>query len=250
VSEQKGESLSTSMITSMAIRNFDPPKVLRGYDPERVDAFLKAVASRFESAVNEIEVLQRRLQEFETRRSTAETPGHPDSDSGLAPTIGALEQELENFRLREEAVGAALVVAQQSAAEIRAAAEGESEAIRTKAQEEADQLVSEARLVAQGIADDASTQRSIFEEERASVRAEAQKEADRLVSEARLAAQQIEDEASMQRSTYQEELERLRLLHESTRQDLSNFLLESLQRLTEPTDEDASTARTASSSDA
>ena len=46
-----------------------------------------------------------------------------------------------------------------------------------------------------------------------------------------------------------EELERLRLLHETTRQDLSNFLLESLQRLTEPADEGASTARTAKSND-
>jgi DivIVA domain-containing protein len=234
----------------MAIRDFDPPKVLRGYDPERVDAFLKEIASRFESAVKEIANLQKRLQEFEAHPSTVEAPAHPDPDGDLAATIGALEQELESFRLREEAVGAALVVAQQSAAEIRAAAEGEIEAIRTKAQEEADQFVSEARLVAQGIADDASTQRAIFEEERAAVRAEAQKEADRVVSEARLAAQQIEDEASTQRSTYDEELERLRLLHETTRQDLSNFLLESLQRLTEPADEGASTARTAKGKDA
>jgi DivIVA domain-containing protein len=249
VSEQKGESLSASTITSMAIRNFDPPKVLRGYDPERVDAFLKEVANRFESAVNEIVALQRRLREFEVRPGTTDTPADPDFYSDLAATIGGLELELESFRQREEAVGAALVAAQQSAAEIRAAAEGEIEALRTKAQEEADQLVSEARVLAQGIADDASTQRSIIEEERAAVLSEAQKEGDRLVSEARLAAQQIEDDASTRRSTYEEELERLRLLHETTRQDLSNFLLESLQRLTEPADEGASTARTAKSND-
>jgi DivIVA domain-containing protein len=100
----------------MAIRNFDPPKVLRGYDPERVDAFLKEVANRFEAAVEEIAALQRRLQVEEAHPSTTEAPGHPDPDGDLGATIGALELELERFRLREEAVGAALVVAQQSAA--------------------------------------------------------------------------------------------------------------------------------------
>ena len=193
----------------MAIRNFAPPTALAGYDRKTVDAFLKEVAARYEHAVEESNSLRRQVQALEKSRSDAQTVS-PDGD--LAAHASALEEELASLRQREQAIGAALLVAEEAAARIRAEAERDVEATRTTANEHAE-----------------------------AVRAKSQEEANKLVSDARKLAEQIEQDATANRSEHEQELERLKTLHETTREDLATFLLEALHRLREPGEDDAET---------
>jgi len=186
----------------MAIRNFAPPTAIAGYDRKAVDAFLKEFATRYEQAVEEGNSLRRRVQELEKSLSDAQAVS---SDSDLAAQVSALAEELASFRQREQAIGAALLVAEEAAAGIRAKAERDVEAIRTTANDHAE-----------------------------AIRAKSQEEANRLVSDARKLAEQVEQDATAKRFTYEQELERLKTLQETTREDLATFLLEALHRLREP----------------
>jgi len=205
---EKGQSISAATITPMAIRNFAPPTALAGYDRKAVDAFLKEFATRYEQAVAEGDSLRRRVRELEAGLNDAHTVS---SDGDLSAEAAALREELASLRQREQAIGAALVFAEEAAARIRAEAERDVEAIRTTANEDAEAL-----------------------------RARSQEEASRLVSDARKLAEQVEQDATAKRFTYERELERLKTLHEATREGLATFLLEALHRLREP-DEDAET---------
>ena len=193
----------------MAIRNFAPPTALAGYDRKTVDAFLKEFATRYEQAVAEGNSLRRRVRELETSPNDAPVVS---SDDDLAAEASALREELASLRQREQAIGAALVVAEEAAARIRAGAERDVEAIRTTANEHAEALL-----------------------------AKSQEEASRLVSDARELAEQVEQDATAKRFTYEQELRRLKTLHEATREELATFLREALHRLREPGEDDAET---------
>jgi DivIVA domain-containing protein len=208
---EMGQSISAETLTPMAIRNFAPPTALAGYDRKTVDAFLKELASRYEHAVDEGASLRRRVQALETSLSDAQAVS---SDGDLTAQASALEEELASFRQREHAIGAALLVAEEVAARIRAEAERDVEAIRTAANDHAD-----------------------------GVRTKAKEEANRLVSDARTLTEQIEQDATAKRLAYEQELERLKTLHETTREDLATFLLEALHRLREPAEDRADTDR-------
>jgi cell division septum initiation protein DivIVA len=199
---ERGQSISAATLTPMAIRNFAPPTALAGYDRKTVDSFLKELATRYEQAVEESASLRRQVQALEESLSDARPVS---SDGDLAARASALEEELASLRRREQAIGAALLVAEEAAAGIRSEAERNVEAIRTTADEHAK-----------------------------NVRAKAQEEADKLVSDARELAERIERDAMAKRLTYEQELERIRTLHETTREDLATFLLEALHRLREP----------------
>jgi DivIVA domain-containing protein len=206
---EKGQSISAATLTPMAIRNFAPPTALAGYDRKTVDAFLKELAARYEQAVAEGDSLRRQVQALETSQSNAPTVS---TDGDLAAQASALVEELASFRQREHAIGAALVVAEVAAERIRAEARLDAEAIRTTANDDAE-----------------------------GVRTKAQAEANRLVSDAREFAEQVEQDATAKRVTYEQKLERLKTLHETTREDLATFLLEVLHGLRQPGEDDAET---------
>jgi DivIVA domain-containing protein len=219
----KGKSISAATITPMAIRNFAPPTALAGYDRKTVDAFLQELATRYEQAVRESDSLRQRAQALEASLRDAEAVS---SNGDLASEASELAEELASFRRREQSIGAALLVAEEAAARIRAEAEGKVEAIRTAA------------------TDDAEAIRTAANDDAEAVRAKAQEEANKLVSEARTFAEQIERDATAKWVAYEEKLEGLKSLHETTREDLATFLLEALQRLRQ-SDDDAETDQVA-----
>ncbi len=94
-------------------------RILRGYDPEQVDAFLELVADRLGGLV----------AEDRTRRER----------------LGVLEEKLERYEEREKALNDALMAAQELREEARAQAEREAELRIREAESRAEQIVQEAR---------------------------------------------------------------------------------------------------------
>jgi cell division septum initiation protein DivIVA len=210
MSEGKGRPAGAARsISPRTIREFTAPAVIRGYDRDVVDGFLKEVATTYERAVNDLAALERRVRELETAADQS-VPPWVDIDDGDGPTgVDALKRELQTYREREHAVAAALVVAQKGANDLRAEAEKDAERIRMAVAADVEEL-----------------------------RSAAKEEAESIVVEARLQAKKIEEEASADRSAFERELERLRLLKEATRQDLSEFLTQALRGLQEPGNDD------------
>jgi len=192
MSNEKGHAGAAHSITPPAIREFMAPAVIRGYDRDTVDAFLQEAA--YEVAVNDLAAAERRVHQLETLCATG---------------MEVLQRELRTYREREHAVGAALVVAQQVASELRSKAEQDAEAIRSAAATDVEGL----RSAAKG-------------------------EAESIIAQARLQATKIEEDASSARSMFEGELERLRSLKEATQHDLAEFLAQALRGLQESVDHD------------
>lgn len=106
-------------LTPLDVRRYEFGRVLRGYDPERVDQFRDEVAE-------ELERLTRLNQELEQKAR-------------------GFHDQLKSFRDRDKALNDALIHAQQLRAEIREQAERESQLTLREAQTEADRLRSSAQ---------------------------------------------------------------------------------------------------------
>jgi DivIVA domain-containing protein len=106
-------------LTPLDVRRYEFNRVLRGYDPDRVDQFREQVAE-------ELDRLTRLNQELEQKART-------------------LHDQLKSFRDRDKALNEALVTAQQLRAEIREQAERESQLIIREAQSQADGIVAGAQ---------------------------------------------------------------------------------------------------------
>jgi DivIVA domain-containing protein len=109
----------TFHLTPLDVRRYEFGKVLRGYDPERVDQFREQVA-------NELERLVRQNQELEQKARS-------------------FHDQLKSFRERDKALNEALVHAQQLRSEIRDQSERESQLILREAQAQADSIVMNAQ---------------------------------------------------------------------------------------------------------
>jgi DivIVA domain-containing protein len=109
----------TFHLTPLDVRRYEFSRVLRGYDPDRVDQFREQVAE-------ELERLTRLNQELEQKART-------------------LHDQLKSFRDRDKALNEALVTAQQLRSEIRDQAERESQLIIREAQSQADGIVAGAQ---------------------------------------------------------------------------------------------------------
>src|SRR5579871_2135507 len=109
----------TFHLTPLDVRRYEFGRVLRGYDPERVDQFRDQVA-------DELERLARTNQELEAKAK-------------------GFHEQLRAFRERDKAINEALVSAQQLRSEIRDQAEKEGQLILREAQAEADRLLEEGR---------------------------------------------------------------------------------------------------------
>ena len=106
-------------LTPLDVRRYEFGRVLRGYDPDRVDQFREQVAE-------ELERLTRINTELEQKART-------------------LHDQLKSFRDRDKALNEALVTAQQLRSEIREQAERESQLIIREAQSQAEGIVAGAQ---------------------------------------------------------------------------------------------------------
>ncbi len=106
-------------LTPLDVRRYEFGRVLRGYDPARVDQFREQVA-------NELERLTRLNQELEQKAR-------------------AFHDQLKSFRERDKALNDALVSAQQLRAEMRDQAERESSLVLREAQAQAESIVTNAQ---------------------------------------------------------------------------------------------------------
>lgn len=106
-------------LTPLDVRRYEFGRVLRGYDPERVDQFREQVA-------DELERLTRLNQELEQKART-------------------FHDQLKSFRERDKALNEALVSAQQLRADIRDQSERESQLTLREAQAQAESIVATAQ---------------------------------------------------------------------------------------------------------
>jgi DivIVA domain-containing protein len=106
-------------LTPLDVRRYEFGRVMRGYDPARVDQFREQVA-------DELERLTRINQELEQKARS-------------------FHDQLKSFRERDKALNEALVSAQQLRADIRDQSERESQLLLREAQAEAMRLVEDAQ---------------------------------------------------------------------------------------------------------
>jgi DivIVA domain-containing protein len=106
-------------LTPLDVRRYEFGRVLRGYDPERVDQFREQVAG-------ELERLTRVNQELEQKARS-------------------FHDQLKAFRERDKALNDALVSAQQLRSEMKDQSERESNLILREAQAQAESIVANAQ---------------------------------------------------------------------------------------------------------
>jgi DivIVA domain-containing protein len=106
-------------LTPLDVRRYEFGRVMRGYDPARVDQFREQVA-------DELERLTRLNQELEQKAR-------------------GFHDQLKSFRERDKALNEALVSAQQLRNEIRDQSERESQLIVREAQAAADRILADAQ---------------------------------------------------------------------------------------------------------
>jgi DivIVA domain-containing protein len=105
-------------LTPLDVRRYEFGRVLRGYDPERVDQFKEQVA-------DEMERLTRMNQELEAKARS-------------------FHEQLKSFRERDKALNEALVSAQELRSQMRDQAERESQLLLREAQAAADRALVDA----------------------------------------------------------------------------------------------------------
>ena len=106
-------------LTPLDVRRYEFGRVLRGYDPERVDQFRNQVA-------DEMERLTRLNAELEQKARS-------------------FHDQLKSFKERDKALNEALVHAQQLRGEMREQAERESQLMLREAQAQADSVLASAQ---------------------------------------------------------------------------------------------------------
>lgn len=112
-------------LTPLDIRNKTFRRAFRGYDEDEVDAFLEQVMREFEQLLRDNAALRDQVEMYSSRLQQYEN----------------LEHTLHN----------ALIVAQQTADEVRAAARREAELVLEEARRQAEQIVHEARVQAEAL---------------------------------------------------------------------------------------------------
>ena len=102
-------------LTPLDVRRYEFGRVMRGYDPARVDQFREQVADELERLTHLNQELDQKARGF--------------------------HDQLKAFRDRDKALNEALVHAQQLRAEIREQAERESQLLIREAQQQAERIV-------------------------------------------------------------------------------------------------------------
>ena len=115
-------------LTPLDVRRYEFGRVLRGYDPDRVDQFREQVA-------DELERLTRLNQELEQKAR-------------------AFHDQLKAFRDRDKALNEALISAQQLRNEMKEQAERESQLTIREAQAQAERVLADAESNVRRIEDE------------------------------------------------------------------------------------------------
>lgn len=102
-------------LTPLDVRRYEFGRVLRGYDPARVDQFREQVADELERLVRLNQELEQKARSF--------------------------HDQLKSFRERDKALNEALVHAQQLRSELREQAEKESQLLLREAQAQAESIL-------------------------------------------------------------------------------------------------------------
>jgi DivIVA domain len=113
-------------LTPLDIHNKEFSRVFRGYDCDEVDEFLDQVIKDYEALIRENKELEARVRE--------------------------LEEKLAHFTNIEESLGKSLLVAQETAEEVKMNARKEAELIVKEAEKNADRIISEALAKSRQIA--------------------------------------------------------------------------------------------------
>jgi cell division initiation protein len=184
-------------------------RVMRGYDPGLVDDFLDLVADRLDELVRENTALNER-----TSRQ---------------------EQQVSDFRDREQALTDALVTAQEMREEIRRQTTLEAELARKSAEQEAAQLrassMQEAALLRSTAEQEVAGLRATAAEEVAQLRARVQAEVTQLRATAQQEAQELRSTARQERERDEEALRRLRAQQQQFLAQYHAFLERELSEL-------------------
>ena len=132
------------MLTPLDIHNKEFRKAFRGYDDQEVDSFLDEVVRDLEATLKERDQLKE--------------------------TVADLRRQLDQFRLIEDSLQKALVVAQQAADEVTEASGKEAEVILDKARQDAEKIREDALSKVREVEERAGRLRSELEVYRAKMR--------------------------------------------------------------------------------
>ncbi|HEV2593425.1 MAG TPA: DivIVA domain-containing protein [Gaiellaceae bacterium] len=141
--------------------NNELPSSFRGYDRTATDALLARVEESYRELLAERDQLLERLGRAESRAE-------------------AVERDLGDFREQADALGRALVRAE----ELRLEAERDAEVIRSEAERVASEVQEQAERAAAVAVREAETTRTLFEREAAEARERAHREADDILNQA------------------------------------------------------------------
>lgn len=115
-------------------------RVLRGYDPEEVNAFLDQIIRQVEAMVDEIKekdaIIKKRDNQIEALNSQMGEVNH-------------LQEKLSQYERIEGTLNRAIVMAQKTSDQIKSTAHRESEIILEDAKKNASRIVNEALLKAE-----------------------------------------------------------------------------------------------------
>ena len=110
-------------------------RVLRGYDPEEVNVFLDNVITKVESMVKEIEKKDKQIEE----------------NSHLQEENASLKDKVNQFSAMEENLRKAILMAEKTSEQIKLTAYQERDIIVGDAKKNANRIINEALIKAEGI---------------------------------------------------------------------------------------------------
>lgn len=110
-------------------------RVLRGYDPEEVNVFLDNVIAKVESMVKEIEKKDKQIEEY----------------SHFQEENASLKDKVTQFSAMEENLRKAILMAEKTSEQIKLTAYQERDIIVGDAKKNANRIINEALIKAEGI---------------------------------------------------------------------------------------------------
>jgi len=115
-------------------------RVLRGYDPEEVNAFLDQIIKQVEAMVDEIKEKDNLIHKLDSQIETL---------NGELSETNHLKEKLSQYERIEGTLNRAIVMAQKTSDQIKSTAHRESEIILEDAKKNASRIVNEALLKAE-----------------------------------------------------------------------------------------------------
>jgi DivIVA domain-containing protein len=174
-------------------------RLLRGFSPEEVGAFLEDVAEAFGTLQKVNASLMARVKALEGLGRSLPVPEAP-------PTQPPVDQALRDAESHAESVI-------RAAKEKEAAALGRVELLRTTALQEIEEMLHDARTRAQGLIDEATERHAGTLAEAEGVKSRLQLEADQYMADATQRAASLTAEAREEEAAIRQEIDRLTQSH-------------------------------------